>query len=323
MSVRDHSRHLIDERPLTVEPSLAVALGLHRAHFVQQLHYWLRKPGAHVHRGRRWIYNTYEGWHEQFPFWQPETIRKLVKSLEADGIIETTTEFNADKRDRTKWYTIDYEALDALFDAPGQTAGDGPEHLPGGPEDLPDAPDDLPGGAEKGPDQPEDPTGSQPEDPTGSIYTETTGIDSVLQTGGGPDRTPPPEGEPPKAEKPGAFGVRELMERVAAARDRGAPIHDPPDVANYGRFFATRFKRHDLDVLLWTLDYLVAKAGGEIEGEPKAWCGFDTALDRVLEGWRPADAGRASQGDPTPEQLADHTRAEREFEELLRLEGLA
>ena len=56
---------------------------------------------------------------------------------------------------------------------------------------------------------------------------------------------------------------------------------------NYGRFFANRAKRHHVETLLYTLDYLVAKAADEIEGEPKAWCGFDTALDAVLAGWRP------------------------------------
>lgn len=101
---------------------------------------------------------------------------------------------------------------------------------------------------------------------------------------------PPTEEVKPKSM--GQFAVAELMQRVNAARARGAPIHDPLEEGKrqYARFFATRSKAHEVDTLLLAFDFMVAKASGEIEGEKKAWCGFDTALDAVLAGWRPKGA---------------------------------
>jgi hypothetical protein len=88
--------------------------------FLQQLHYWLKKPAAHVREGfdgisRRWIYNTYEEWHRQFPFWSAEVIRKIVSQLESKGLI-LTERHNKRRGDQTKWYAIDYEVLNKLFE---------------------------------------------------------------------------------------------------------------------------------------------------------------------------------------------------------------
>lgn len=109
------SKLLIDEQPLQVLPSLANLLGLNKAIFLQQVHYWLQKS-EHIREGKRWIYNTYSEWQEQFPFWSIETIKRTVRSLEADGVVETTDRFNRYKMDHTKWYTIDYETLDLLYE---------------------------------------------------------------------------------------------------------------------------------------------------------------------------------------------------------------
>ena len=61
------SRLLITEPPLLVLPSLAIAIGLNEAIFLQQLHYWLQQAGKE-RDGRRWIYNTYDEWHAPAPF---------------------------------------------------------------------------------------------------------------------------------------------------------------------------------------------------------------------------------------------------------------
>ena len=119
-----------------------------------------------------------------------------------------------------------------------------------------------------------------------SSEKETSSFSGDGQEKAAPERGPGDE-KTEKTEESGAFGVRELVERVNAARERGAQIHDPVNVGNYGQFFKNRSKRHDVDTLLTALDYLVAKAAGEIESEKKAWCGFDTALDAVIAGWRP------------------------------------
>lgn len=124
------SRLLIDEQPLQVIPSLAARIGLNRAVFLQQLHYWLQKSG-HLRDGRLWIYNTYEEWHEQFPFWSPEAVRKIVSQLEGKGIVETTDKYNERRGDRTKWYTIDYDSVEDLQKHPDKSteAPDKSTHL--------------------------------------------------------------------------------------------------------------------------------------------------------------------------------------------------
>jgi hypothetical protein len=92
--------------------------------FVQQVHYWLQKS-EHIRDGRKWIYNTYEEWHEQFPFWSEQVIRKrIVKPLEDQGILVTTDEYNRMSKDKTKWYTIDYDAVNALFESPDKITSD-------------------------------------------------------------------------------------------------------------------------------------------------------------------------------------------------------
>jgi hypothetical protein len=119
--------------------------------------------------------------------------------------------------------------------------------------------------------------------------TETTYRDTTLRVGEPLENEGPPSETESKPQDLKQFAVAELMKRVRAAQARGAPVHDPidRDRAQYARFFATRAKVHEVEILLLVLDYMVSKASGKIEGEPKAWCGFDTALDAVLAGWRP------------------------------------
>ncbi|KJE28124.1 DnaD domain protein [Geobacillus kaustophilus] len=100
---------LLDDQPLVILPQLAVAIGLNESIVVQQLHYWLEKS-ENVHDGYKWVYNTYEDWREQFPFWSESTIRRIITKLEKIGII-VSANFNRSKIDKTKWYRIDYDKL--------------------------------------------------------------------------------------------------------------------------------------------------------------------------------------------------------------------
>lgn len=109
---------LIAETPLQVLPSLAVAVGLNEAMFLQQLHYMLVNIGHQQADGRRWIHNTHEKWNNQFPFWSVSTIRRIVSNLKSFGVIVTSDEFNKMGVDKTLWYTIDYEAFENLKNPP-------------------------------------------------------------------------------------------------------------------------------------------------------------------------------------------------------------
>ncbi|KHF28398.1 hypothetical protein LR68_02793 [Anoxybacillus sp. BCO1] len=72
---------LVNDDPLFVLPTVAVRLGLNESIFLQQLHYWLGKS-THTYDGHVWVYNTYEGWQKQFPFWSESTIRRTIVRLE-------------------------------------------------------------------------------------------------------------------------------------------------------------------------------------------------------------------------------------------------
>ena len=106
---------LINEDPLQVLPSLAVAIGLNEAIALQQLHYWLRKSKNLRDDGRKWVYNSYGEWAENFPFWSERTIQRAFLELEKRKLIIVDTPGG---RDRRKWYTIDYDRVNGLISEP-------------------------------------------------------------------------------------------------------------------------------------------------------------------------------------------------------------
>jgi len=102
---RNMSKLLIPESPIQLIPSLAKAIGLNEAIFIQQLHYWSLKSND------GWVYNTYEQWQEQFPFWSNRTIQRIVRNLEETGLLISRQD---NDYDRKKYYQIDYDKLDEV-----------------------------------------------------------------------------------------------------------------------------------------------------------------------------------------------------------------
>lgn len=108
------SKLLINEPALQVLPSLAVVVGLNEAIILQQVQYWMTNgKTGHVKDGRKWIYNSYEEWQQQFPFWSLNTIRRAIDNLEKKGVLMVDA-FNQSAFDRTRWYSIDYDKLNSL-----------------------------------------------------------------------------------------------------------------------------------------------------------------------------------------------------------------
>lgn len=106
-----NSSLLINEPPLLVLPSLAKAIGLNDAIITQQLHYWLENPKAGVERdGFKWVFNTYDEWQENFPFWSTSTIKRTFLELEEKGVV-ISAQMDAKSRDMRKYYRLNYEKL--------------------------------------------------------------------------------------------------------------------------------------------------------------------------------------------------------------------
>lgn len=98
---------LINEPPLQVLPSLARKVGLNEAILLQQLHF-RSLISSNLRDGHKWVYKTFEEWQEEFPFWSIKTIKRIVKKLEDEEYIFSTSKYNRMKMDRTKWYRINY-----------------------------------------------------------------------------------------------------------------------------------------------------------------------------------------------------------------------
>jgi hypothetical protein len=104
-----------NDTTLSTSSALANIVGLNEALVLQRLNYWLTRPDVGVERdGYKWVYNTYEQWHENFRFWSTITIKRIFYRLEKAGLI-ISAQFDKGKWDQTKYYRIDYQALEKLI----------------------------------------------------------------------------------------------------------------------------------------------------------------------------------------------------------------
>jgi len=111
------NEYLMAEPPLMISSALAKLIGLNKSIILRQLHCLLgeNEINENILKDRKtWCRKTYREWEEQFPFWNIQTIRKIILSLEKDGIV-ISANFNQLKGDKTKWYTIDYKKLATIL----------------------------------------------------------------------------------------------------------------------------------------------------------------------------------------------------------------
>jgi len=95
-------------------PEVVLGLGsVERAAFVARLDFWLERCG-HWRDGRRWVYNTLEGWCEDLPWLSLGTLRRVIGALRAMGVVRVAR-YNRVPTDRTLWYTLDYEVLGEIL----------------------------------------------------------------------------------------------------------------------------------------------------------------------------------------------------------------
>lgn len=105
--------YLTNENPLFVIPSLAVQFNEKGAMILLQLHKKLQEEGQYF-ENQCWYCQSYEDWHTQLPFLRKSTVKNQLKKFEALGIVHATDRFNKFSVDRTKWYRLDYDILEAI-----------------------------------------------------------------------------------------------------------------------------------------------------------------------------------------------------------------
>lgn len=124
-------KYVLDEPPVSCQPTLADMLGLNEAILIQELH-WLSNvyPIAHNPKtGRLERLETHE--HDglnfvrvepqqlldkvagRLRFWSHSTLKRVIASCRTIGILRIDT-FNRDGWDQTNWYAVDLDAIYAL-----------------------------------------------------------------------------------------------------------------------------------------------------------------------------------------------------------------
>lgn len=111
---------LLNGQPVVIDRILARAIGLNQAIVLQQIHYWLevnRRAGRNYHDGSYWTYSTMEEWWKRDfrHLWSYDTLCRIFSRLEDAGLL-LVGNYNQIRYDRTKWYTIDYERLEAVIE---------------------------------------------------------------------------------------------------------------------------------------------------------------------------------------------------------------
>ena len=113
------SQLLTAENPIIILPSLALEFGIPEAAFLQQVHYWLQKEKAHIHEGRRWVYNSVKDWQAQLYCFSEATINRAIDKLRKMGIV-VVDKLAKHKSNRTNYYTLDYSKLSTIAEFANQ-----------------------------------------------------------------------------------------------------------------------------------------------------------------------------------------------------------
>lgn len=109
---------LLAKTPLSIKKEIENEIGLNGAVILQKLHFWLEKNKKEQRNyidGKFWTYNSIRAWQEDYFYYLSfSTVKRAFAKLEkAEYIISAN--FNKDTRDRTKWYTINYDKLNILL----------------------------------------------------------------------------------------------------------------------------------------------------------------------------------------------------------------
>lgn len=111
----------------------AIAFGVNGAILLSNLYFWVMKNkenNVNYYDGRFWTYNTLDAFTEQFPFWNKDQIKRILKELRNSEYVLVGC-YNANKYDRTLWYSVDFGKIEnALMDVAKMPYQDGENATP-------------------------------------------------------------------------------------------------------------------------------------------------------------------------------------------------
>lgn len=93
---------------IIIDEQLAAEIGLQQAIMLTKIYAWVEhnsRNGRNMHDGQYWTYNSARAWNLELPFLSVEKIKYALKQLETAEYIRAGR-YNAEKYDRTKWYTV-------------------------------------------------------------------------------------------------------------------------------------------------------------------------------------------------------------------------
>ncbi len=96
----------------------ATRFGTDKAILLQNIAFWIKKNVAnevHYYDGHYWTYNSGRAFARLFPYWNEKKISRMLLSLEEEGIIKSGN-YNSNKYDRTKWYTIIDKQINDIYE---------------------------------------------------------------------------------------------------------------------------------------------------------------------------------------------------------------
>lgn len=124
---------------------VAIRYGLEESIFLESIMFWWQSNKANDRNykdGHWWTYNTIKALAEVFPWWSAKQVRRIADSCREQGAI-LVGEFNANRQDRTLWYTPSDELLllygeDVQTSEPEAPKPEGETICPNGQKHLPE-----------------------------------------------------------------------------------------------------------------------------------------------------------------------------------------
>jgi len=102
---------------------IATKYGIEEAILIENIAFWVCKNAVnkkHFYDEHYWTYNSAAAFGKLFPYMNPKTISRKLLELENEGML-ISGDYNENRYNRTKWYTITEKALDYLVGNKGES----------------------------------------------------------------------------------------------------------------------------------------------------------------------------------------------------------